>query len=45
MVDTRRETGLFTELVTADESVRGMISAMREATAAFDGSDPIRSFS
>jgi hypothetical protein len=44
MLDTRPSTGLLTELVTADDAVRGMIAAMREATAAFDGSEPIRSF-
>ena len=44
MLDTRPQCGLLTELVTCDEAVQGMLTAMREATASFDGADPIRSF-
>ena len=44
MLDTRADTGLFTELVTCDEAVQGMLAVMQEATASFDGTEPIRSF-
>jgi len=44
MIDTRPQTGLLTELVTADDAVAGMLAVMREAAADFDGTEPIRSF-
>lgn len=45
MLDTRAETGLLTELVTLDESVRQMITQMRDDAAGFDGERLLRSFS
>jgi hypothetical protein len=44
MLDTRPETGLLTELVTLDESVRAMIDQMRQAAQDFRGEDLLRSF-
>ena len=44
MLDTRPQAGMLTELVTLDEPAAGMLELMREATAGFDGSEPIRSF-
>jgi hypothetical protein len=44
MIDTRPQTGLLTELVTADDAVAGMLAVMREAAADFNGTEPIRSF-
>jgi methylmalonyl-CoA/ethylmalonyl-CoA epimerase len=44
MLDSRAETGLITELVTLDDSVRGMISLMRAEASAFSGKDLLRSF-
>ncbi|MHA7815592.1 MAG: VOC family protein, partial [Pseudohaliea sp.] len=44
MLDTRRELGLLTELVTVDESVRGMIEQMRAEAAEFNGDGLLRGF-
>jgi hypothetical protein len=44
MLDTRRELGLLTELVTLDDSVREMIATMRTEAADFDGERLVRSF-
>lgn len=44
MLDTRAEAGVFTELVTLDDSVRGMITQMREDAENFDGENLLRSF-
>lgn len=44
MLDTRAETGLFTELVTLDDSVRAMIDQMHTESLDFDGEGLIRSF-
>jgi hypothetical protein len=44
MLDTRRELGLLTELVTLDDSVREMIATMRREAAEFDGERLVRSF-
>ena len=37
MLDTRGETGLLTELVTLDDSVRAMITQMRSEAQSFTG--------
>jgi hypothetical protein len=44
LVDTRPQTGLFTELVTLDDAVRGMIAQMRSEAAQFDGERLLRTF-
>jgi hypothetical protein len=44
MLDTRADTGLLTELVTLDDSVRAMIKQMREESRTFTGEQLLRSF-
>lgn len=44
MLDTRREFGLLTELVTLDDSVKEMMAVMRREAADFDGEQLVRSF-
>lgn len=43
-IDTRRDIGMLTELVSLNATTSGMLSAMYGASLTFDGTDPVRSF-